>query len=1441
MANAVLSTLHHVTDRKLRKLAEHQAKFISQRALILAEAEKETEPNKKVQALLDGIKKHGLEAGRGGMSVKNVERFLNQSRYDPSVTPALMRQWENSLLHDLEIQSLKYDYAELFGKLLTEWIQNQNPAMPASAASDDDAATADADSSASGFEPIGREEMHEQRKQWETFAFTLKMTDTENIRKYLTELFATASEGKFKTGPLNEIRKMFAKLDESSPSRFDSDIVVTCIDGVLREDLFAGKKRQALVDLRSKTSTVLREMADVLNMDLDSLDTWQWEPSPVRLNMRRQLSGKYRVYMDEEIHQAIFCHFIGMKFAVYLKKGLGMLYDSPAWHEILQSELIPRHAQDRREYFLGANERRTIPGSVWHRRKSDFRDNYFLTQLPDHFDGPSMPYDDDDDIDKATNQKAKGAALLKEQMFRLATTEMLINKKVHGQFCVWQSDFKWYGPSLAHSTIYEVLRFFGVPTKWLAFFRKFLQTPLAFSHDGPDAVVQVRKCGVPMSHMLSNALSEPILFCLDYAINQRTEGGNLYRLHDDLWYWGQEDSCQTAWTALDEFANVMGLSLNEEKTGSALVLDDPGLFRSPRSPLPQGPVRWGFLILDAKHGRWIIDQKQVDQHIEELRRQLGACRSVLAWVQAWNSYVSRFFSTNFGQAANCLGRQHIDMVIETFKRVQKAVFAGNSPNEGFDANVTDFLRSEIEKRFNFKGLPDGFFYLPAELGGLELRNPFITFLARYEKAPKDPVDDVLQAFETDKTSYERAKNRFHNGDFKPDYSLRSKVLKYKAAAKEGEPVKLSAEFDPQTETFMGLDEYVRFREHTSRRMGTVYEKLLEVPEEAVVAQTPEVDRALSDLAPNSIDRSGLTRGWNKASPYWKWIVQLYAGEVIEKFAGLSMGEKDMLPIGLLEVLRSERISKASKPQQMEAHREAVSRIAATVRAFHERQQSFRIYHGSTNSTRMNKVSRDRVVDTSGLNRILSVDASRGVAVVEPNVPMDALVAATLPAGRLPPVVMEFPGITVGGGFAGTAGESSSFKYGLFDCTIGAVEMVLGDGEVVRASRTERRDLFYGAAGTCGTLGVVTLLEVDLREAGGFVELEYRTVRGVEETLKVVEAFTRDESLDFVDAIMFSAERSVVMTGVLTAAPSPSLPVQRFTRAHDPWFYMHADRLTRRQRPLSPGSPAACADALRIAIPTPDYLFRYDRGAFWGGAYAFRYFATPFNRVTRYVLDGLMRARPMYAALHASGIGDRVMAQDVAFPFSTAGSFIDWVRAELGIFPLWLCPLLPPARARARQQQQGGEAGAEGAPRPPAFYTGRDLRPDAPMLVNVGVWGMGPRDRARFVAANRAVEAAVRRAGGLKCLYAHAYYTEDEFWQIYDAEAYGGLRRKYRAEGLPSVFEKVRVRGPGEGGEEDGKRLGWVGWVKGRLWGVWPFNGLYGVWRAVVGGDYLLAK
>ncbi len=497
---------------------------------------------------------------------------------------------------------------------------------------------------------------------------------------------------------------------------------------------------------------------------------------------------------------------------------------------------------------------------------------------------------------------------------------------------------------------------------------------------------------------------------------------------------------------------------------------------------------------------------------------------------------------------------------------------------------------------------------------------------------------------------------------------------------------------------------------------------------------------------------------------------------------------------------------------MDRHNEIVAQVAARVRLFHERRQPFRIYHGSTNSTRESRYRRDNTVDTSSLNHVLQVDTQAKTALVEPNVPMDRLVEATLRFGLVPPVVMEFPGITAGGGFAGTAGESSSFKYGMFDRTVSWIEIVLGIGDVVTASRTDKPDLLYGAAASFGTLGVTTLLELQLIEAKTYVELSYIPTASVPQAVTEVQRATKDSSTDYVDGMLLSPERGVVCVGRLTDHVNEGVNIQRFTRARDPWFYLHAIEVINRGQGV-----------VREAVPLADYLFRYDRGAFWTGKFAFKYFVTPFNRITRWALDRYMHTRVMYHALHKSGFAKRYIIQDVAVPYPGAEDFAQYLDTHFGHYPLWICPL--------RQTGQLPDS-------PHGLLAEKPDKKAPDMLLNFGVWGPGPTDRKAFVEANRQLEHKVQSLRGRKWLYACAFYTEEEFWDIYDKQEYDALRAKYHATHLPTIYDKVKVDWESE---QRAISQSWRLWLLALFWSIWPLSGLYGVYKATFGGDYLLPR
>lgn len=486
---------------------------------------------------------------------------------------------------------------------------------------------------------------------------------------------------------------------------------------------------------------------------------------------------------------------------------------------------------------------------------------------------------------------------------------------------------------------------------------------------------------------------------------------------------------------------------------------------------------------------------------------------------------------------------------------------------------------------------------------------------------------------------------------------------------------------------------------------------------------------------------------------------------------------------------------------MERHQRIVAQVASKVKEYFTRKESFRINHGSTNSTRPSL--KKRVVDISELRNVLKVDTASKTALVEPNVPMDRLVEATIPHGLVPPVVMEFPGITTGGGYAGTAGESSSFRHGFFDRTINSVEMVLADGQLVKASEKENPDLFRGAAGAVGTLGITTLLELQLVQAKRFVKTTYHPTRSVSEAVRDIRKHTEVPENDYVDGILFSKDHGAIVTGEMTDEIPADHKPQTFSSPWDPWFYLHVEERTK-----SASSPVV------EYIPLAEYMFRYDRGGFWVGRSAFKYMCFPFNKFTRWFLDDFLHTRMLYRALHASGESNSYVVQDMALPYPNAEEFIDYTDDKFGIWPLWLCPL-------------------KQSPQPTMHPHTKGALTDDQML-NIGLWGFGPRDRKLFLEKNRDLEKRLGELGGMKWLYAHTYYSEADFWKQFDREWHEGLRKKYNATTLPGVHEKVHV---------DIKKLETLAkedWGM-KLRSIWPLGGFWGIWKSIQSGDYHLSR
>jgi hypothetical protein len=882
-------TLKSITITKLASLEKERNAFSSRKRAILDDAE-EASPDKrqKVSRLLEGVEE--LQLDNTYNKLWNMRRWLEQSGFDDSVSESMLDDFESQLKAYLDVQTRRLNLADLYSQLLKEWLGSGNEPQ------DLDVLMEESGSLDGNFELVQKDRLKMLREKFEAVVFNPLETDRIAIHDYLENLF----DGDDGAKDLVLLRDQVEDLGEDysgalGGSRpFNDRVLRWCLKGLLANELLSDEKKATLQDIQMD-EVARAEICDVLNMKWADIQNWNWEAQDegIAIEPRRQLNGKYRIMMDEDVLEAIFLHYIGIRWSVNMKSILlNLVKSGRVWK---RNTSVPQEDLDRRHYYLGDKRFCQENGpKVELERQTFYQNDFCLSQLPTTEYEGAGGYDDDEVYDDDDFSR-KSPKVIRQQLLRQLATELLLLRALDGAAAIVQSDFQWFGTALPHSTIVAVLRFVGVPEGWITFFTKFLEAPLNMGpvSDDPSAAhpVRIRKRGVPMAHALEKFFGELVLFFLDLTVNK--EGGTLlYRFHDDLWICGAPEQCAKGWQRMVQFAEIVGLQFNPAKTGSVYLSSNPST-RNPEivSLLPTGAVSVGFLTLDPLTGDWVIDQDEVSRHITQLQKQLSNCSSILSWVQTWNSCIGRFFSHTFGEPANCFGKQHVDSILSTYQRMQRILFNGQ---DGNGKTLVSHLKGLIASHFGITDIPDAFIFLPESLGGLGVRNPFISsFLVRdnvYEK-PSKRLDDF---FEDEKESYEEARKEFEARTSQERRALFRSIY----MDKYGILNTPESEFESQKplDAFMSFGEFTKFREAQSTSLCRAYHDLMRVPHNTHMVYSKEVQERLK--------YSGLA----KADEEIKWLLQYYAKELEEKCGELTVVDRKLLPLGVLTILRKRKVS-----------------------------------------------------------------------------------------------------------------------------------------------------------------------------------------------------------------------------------------------------------------------------------------------------------------------------------------------------------------------------------------------------------------------------------------------------------------------------------------------------------------------------------------------------
>jgi FAD/FMN-containing dehydrogenase len=122
----------------------------------------------------------------------------------------------------------------------------------------------------------------------------------------------------------------------------------------------------------------------------------------------------------------------------------------------------------------------------------------------------------------------------------------------------------------------------------------------------------------------------------------------------------------------------------------------------------------------------------------------------------------------------------------------------------------------------------------------------------------------------------------------------------------------------------------------------------------------------------------------------------------------------------------------------------------------------------------------KLLDLSRMNQLLSFDAAKGEAVVQPGVTIRQLWRHSIERRFWPMVVPGTMEVSCGGAAAMNIHGKNNFAVGTFGDNIIDFEMITPTGETLRCSRDQNSDVFHAAIGGFGMLGVFTELRLELK-------------------------------------------------------------------------------------------------------------------------------------------------------------------------------------------------------------------------------------------------------------------------------------------------------------------------------------------------------------------------
>ena len=387
----------------------------------------------------------------------------------------------------------------------------------------------------------------------------------------------------------------------------------------------------------------------------------------------------------------------------------------------------------------------------------------------------------------------------------------------------------------------------------------------------------------------------------------------------------------------------------------------------------------------------------------------------------------------------------------------------------------------------------------------------------------------------------------------------------------------------------------------------------------------------------------------------------------------------------------------------------------------------------------NNIRPKKGIDLSNFNGIININNE--YVEVGGSTPIHDVMVETLKIGKMPPIIPELRTITVGGAISGVGIESSSCNYGWFHNNVIEFDVLLASGKIVTCRRDNQyQDLFFGIPNSYGTLGYILKAKLKLIEVKPFVKVEIIKF----EDHKLAIDYLADKKSDFKEGVSFQDFTLCICSSMSNICKN--LIVNPLEKP----FYQLIQEQT------------------EFYLTIYDYIWRWDSDMFWGTR-GLSLLNNPLIRknIGRSILNSnFLRAAHMLTS--KPELDHEKIIQDIGIPYQDTANFLIWLRNEIQIYPIWICPVVPKKEYT------------------PLWKFNKDN-----LLFDIAIFGSKKKEEDHELGKyNKSIEKKMLEYKGMKCFYSDTFFTKDQFNNNLDNKEYLRLKNKYDSNNLfQNLYDK----------------------------------------------------